>query len=283
MALFILIGCSGSMFDDFFAILFQLKLSLNEECLELGLGLGADKEEDNRRWGVCRSGLKGISTRTFCRCYMIKVQEYYYTRARSTFGLKVHTAINTTLGGNQYSQFDALSLGGYVLDFEVLLDRDNRPVPIPERWRLRSSQSLAASIGGPTLRWRGARSQLSPDLIGDMRRTEEGKSDQERVFGASHFPTPEHGHNVGTTSLASDWGSKFAKIPAQVARKLAIEVNGNSHYALNCDHPLGPTVLKTRHLQYLGWEVLNVSCLPQDLLLCLVSSPDPFSSCGGRV
>jgi hypothetical protein len=249
------------MFDDFFAVLFQLKLSLNKECPELRLCLGADSEGDYGKWGACRSGLRDIGMETQRRCYMIKLKQYY-TRGRSTFGLKVHTAINTTLGGSQYSQFDALSLGGYVLDFEVLLDRDNEPIPIPKLWRRRSSQTLAASIGEPTPRWKGVKSKLPQDLLEDMRRTEEGKCDMDTGSEVKHtFPVPQHGHNVGLTSLASDWGSKFSKVPASVSRKLVIEANGTSHYAQNCDHTLGPTILKTRHLEYLGWEVLNVSYL----------------------
>lgn len=254
-----LIGCSGRMLDDFFIILFQLKISLNEECPDLKLGLGSDNENDLEQWGMCRSGLKGISNRMLRRCYMIKLRQYY-ARGRSTFGLKVHTAINSALGGNVYSQFDALSLNGYMFDFEVLLDRKNTPIPIPKLWKHRNSQTLAASIGEQAPMWNKAKARTPQSLIKSIRQTEMVEPDG-RVggFEGTYFPTPEHGHNIGLTSLASDWGTKFAKVPASVARKLVIEANGFSHYAQNCNHPLGNTVLKTKHLQHLGWEVLNVS------------------------
>ena len=266
----VLLGCSGSLFDDFFTVLFQLKLSLNKERPDLPMCLGPDNENDLKQWGVCRSGLEGIGSGMMRRCYMIKFRQYY-TRGHSTFGMKVHTAINTTLGGTKYAQFDGLSLSGYVLDFEVLLDRNNAPVPIPELWRRRNSQTLAASVGELTPKWKKVRGRLPPDLVEDMRRTEEAGGDgQVENLEASQFPLPEHGHNVGPTSLASDWGTKFARVPTSVARRLAIEANGPSHYAGNCDHPLGATVLKTRHLQYLGWEVLNVSSVATCYSRCVL-------------
>lgn len=267
------------MFDDFFAILFQLKLSLNKECPELRACLGLDNEGDQRQWGTCRSGLKGISNRTLRRCYMIKLRQYY-TRGRSTFGMKVHAAINSALGGYKYVQFDALSLTGYILDFEVLLDGGNVPIPIPEVWRHKDSQTLAASVGEPAPKWKVVEGtgKVPQDLLEAVRQTEEGDCDgsKREPEEQSHFPVPKHGHNVGLTSLASDWGTKFAEVPASVARRLVIEANGPSHYAGNCDHPLGSTVLKTRHLQYLGWDVLSVSItkILASSSLCM-SSPLP--------
>ena len=59
-------------------------------------------------------------------------------------------------------------------------------------------------------------------------------------------------------NLASDWGSKFTSPKEMVARRLAIEADGLPHFASNCDHVMGPTVLKHRQLRALGWEVVQV-------------------------
>lgn len=252
-----IIEWSWDMADDFLIMLFQLKISLNRDCPDLKLGLGWDNHSDLKQWGVCRSGMKGVSNRMLRKCYAIKLRQYY-SRGRSTFGMKVHTAIKSTLGGSAFAQFDALSLSGYILDFEVLVDKDNAPVPIPLLWKRRASQTLAASIGEESARRRKLRDNYSPeDLVKAMRDVE----GTEREGDVSGFEDPSLGSSLdaGLVNLASDWGTKFAKPPVPVARRLVVEANGPSHYAQNCDHPLGNTVLKTKHLQHLGWDVVNVN------------------------
>ncbi len=61
-------------------------------------------------------------------------------------------------------------------------------------------------------------------------------------------------------NLASDWEKVLHRSPDKpIARRIAIEADGPRHFAVNCRHPLGHTVLKHRQLKALGWEVISVS------------------------
>ena len=50
----------------------------------------------------------------------------------------------------------------------------------------------------------------------------------------------------------------------------AIEADGLYHYAVNCHHRLGKTVLKHRQLKALGWDVIPVSCVVCDHFLLVM-------------
>ena len=81
------------------------------------------------------------------------------------------------------------------------------------------------------------------------------KEDHTILFNSSSNATID---SVELVNLASDWGSKFTSPKEKVARRLAIEADGLPHFASNCDHVMGPTVLKHRQLRALGWEVVQV-------------------------
>ena len=81
------------------------------------------------------------------------------------------------------------------------------------------------------------------------------KEDHTVPFNSSSNATID---SVELVNLASDWGSKFTSPKEKVARRLAIEADGLPHFASNCDHVMGPTVLKHRQLRALGWEVVQV-------------------------
>ena len=68
-------------------------------------------------------------------------------------------------------------------------------------------------------------------------------------------------HKTVLAQLASDWGQKFNTPNAPVAKRVAIEVDGPYHFALNSNHLTGSTALKHRLLKALGWEVVSVSFL----------------------
>jgi hypothetical protein len=47
---------------------------------------------------------------------------------------------------------------------------------------------------------------------------------------------------------------------------VAIEIDGPSHFATNMESPLGPTIMKRRHLRAQGWAVMDVPIKDWDLL-----------------
>lgn len=245
-------GCSGGK-SDFLVILFQLKIGLNMECPGLGLGLGWDNIHDLKQWGMCRSAMKGISNSTLRKVYLSKIQQHLI-HGRSTFAANLQRAIGIALGGSTYAQCDALSLCGYTFDFEVLLDGSGDPISIPTEWKKRSSNVIASSIGVKTPVTQSR--ELSKELVELMKTTEEASKRVGHTVG--DFPAMRR-ENRAFVNLASDWGLRFGDLPCPVARKLAIEGDGTRHYAQNCSHTLGSTVLKRKLLQLLGWEVLNVS------------------------
>ena len=234
-------------------ILFQLKISLNLECPELSLGTGYDAFNDERHFGACKSGLKGVSDKLFLRAYLDKLRVYTTTR-HSVFGANLHRAIRSALGSPKCMQSDALSLSGYIFDFEVLLDGSGEPIHIPIQWKHRLVSLLEASIGKG--RSRPVRMKISEDLVDSMR-------DSERDAGSSGgtgntIPLDRYQRRP-TVNLASDWGARFYPPSKVIARRVVVEADGHHHYAINCDHLLGSTVLKRRQVRALGWEVLNVS------------------------
>ena len=245
-------GCSRGK-SDFLVILFQLKIGLNKEFPALSLGLGWDNIHDLKQWGVCRSAMKGISNSTLKTVYMSKIQQHLI-HGRSTFAANLQRALGVALGGRIYVQCDALSLCGYTFDFEVLLDGSGAPIGIPIEWQKRSPDIIASSIGVkiPATRNPGD-VKMSEELVDSMKTTEEA---DKRSVG--NFPAMKH-ESRAFINLASDWGLRFGDLLCPVARRLVIEGDGTRHYAQNCDHTLGSTVLKRKLLQLLGWEVLNVS------------------------
>lgn len=250
-----LLGCVRCNIGFMLFILLQLRISLNFECADLGLGLGWDTEQDIGQWGRCRPAMKGIGTHVIRRAYHDKLKSYS-TLKRSVFGSNIHRAIRTALG-TTLMQSDAISLSGYTVDFEVLLDKHGVPIECPMRWKYRSLETLASSLGivekGKVQR--GQRATISDSLLETMKESEEDQ-------GTNHEVTTSiarYEHEV-PFNLASDWGRKFCPPPRQPAQKLIIEGDGIYHFARNDrTHQLGGTVLKKRHLDSLGWKMITVS------------------------
>lgn len=239
--------------------LFQMKICLNKECPELDLGLGWDTSNYMKKFGVCRSGIKGVSDQTMQTAYKQKLNRYTHMK-RSVFNSNLHRAIRTALDSTKLVQSDALSLCGYAFDFEVLLDKNGEPIPIPMQWKYKSLQVLCASVGMMDSQPRptAMRMDVSDNLLKSMRDVEKNCDDiGNRDVLASMPICNGFGANV---NLSSDWGVKFQSPSRKPARKLVIEGDGPHHTASNYpSHLMGSTIVKRRQIETLGWELLNVS------------------------
>ena len=152
----------------------------------------------------------------------------------------LHSVVSALLkitGSNSYFTVEALTTALYSIDIEVMLDTNNDLIPIPQHWQ--SWESLQCLLQSPLL------AENDPEL---HRLLQDGNSTTEN-FDASKQPL----------SLASDWAGLVGGPSCTVANRVAIEVDGPWHYAANCVHTLGKTVLKHRVLKGLGWRVISVS------------------------
>lgn len=213
------------IYDSKFVLmtLFQLKISLNREGQYLKIGTGWDRRDDVLTWGVCRSGIKGISAKLMRLAYMEKIR-MSKNLTTSVFESNVFQALGFCLANVSYVQCYPLSLTGYSFDFEILLDFNGNPIRIPNMWKNQTHDNLRASIGG----------------------------NRDTTVG-------NHLESKQSINIASDWGSKFGSYPCRVSRKIVIEANGPFHYTRNCYHCMGYSRLKERHLRSLGWELIIVS------------------------
>lgn len=65
-------------------------------------------------------------------------------------------------------------------------------------------------------------------------------------------------NDSSSLNLASDWADLVGGPEMGVAKRVAIEADGPWHYAANCPHTLGKTLLKRRVLRAQGWTVVSV-------------------------
>lgn len=245
-------------------ILFQLKISLNRECPELGLGLGVETPEMSKQWATVRSCIKGISDDMFRRAYSQKI-DLLRSLKRSIFGSNLHRAIRHALGDSMYVQSDAFSLSGYLFDFEVLLDSNNAPIEIPIQWKYRNKESIASSIGIKLGHSASAsrRVKISDDFISSIREVEQNQNCNGDIDVLKVSPPDVRDLEFRPSiNLASDWGQKFQSPPRPIGQKILIEGDGWYHYARNCPtHVLGDSMLKRRHMKCLGWSLVSVSVM----------------------
>lgn len=274
------LGCALCREDFLLIILLQLKISLNKDCPHLKLGLGWDTEEDVRQWGRCRSGMKGVGINVMRKSFSDKLSSYS-TLKRSVFGSNLHRAIKTALGDSRLVQSDAISLMGYIIDFEVLLDKNGEPIPVSILWKYRTKDVLSSSLGIKTsVKRRGRRENISDKLVESMKHSEENGDHDDGCHSNIYADAmPRCGHEV-PFNLASDWGQRFCGLPRPAARKIMIEGDGIFHFPRNDrDHQLGHTVLKRRHAEMLGWEMINVSTVQP---LALIPRPTIVVGAGTR-
>ena len=193
-----------------------------------------------------------------------RLSQYKQTSRYSPFSQNVARALKVALGGTYFYNTEALSLSGYNLDFEILFDDQHRPIAIPFQWKYRKYDILLNSIG---FGGRRGKRKLTTEVLESLKEAERNAhtatlpSSRIHEFNIDPRQTPVH--------LASDWGLKFSVPDAPVAKKVAVEVDGPVHFASNCNHVMGSTILKQRQLKALGWEVVSVSSLR--LNYCIVS------------
>ena len=146
--------------------LFQLKISLNKEAPQLGLGTGYHV---HKQFGTSTSGITGMSDRLFHRAYADKLHvlpEY----KRSIFNSNLQRALRAALGHSSLVQTDPISLSGYNFDFEVLLDSGDQPIHIPMKWKYKSAGILLASVGaGKREKPKQVKMKLSDDFMQAMK------------------------------------------------------------------------------------------------------------------
>ena len=223
--------------------MFQLCIALNFEQPNLGLGINFEPSL-LRNWGSGFIGVGKISNKVMQLVMKDRIMWYKSASRFTPFSRRVGDALRVVIGGSDYYTAEALSISGYNMDFEILFDADHCPIPIPDQWKHHSKDHLLQSVGlgqekGGT---------ISPaDLLETSAQTE-GKTDASISMADT----------AGDINLASDWGQKFIIPSTPVSKKIAIEADGPWHFASNCNHVLGNTVLKHRQLKALGWEVISV-------------------------
>ena len=161
----------------------------------------------------------------------------------SVFHHNLCKAVLQITGGSQHFSSEALTMSPGFIDVEVILSSDGSPLPIPPQWRdQREPQELLARV--------------YPQLT---------KLPLWKAITAAYFGTsvPE------PVNLASDWAEKIGGPEEAIARRVAVEADGPRHYAVNCTHRLGYTVLKHRLLRALGWDLIVVSCEMSSWMRCV--------------
>ncbi len=232
------------------SILLQLSIAVNYEYKELGL---AGTKSIPSKWGESFDSIQNVDVKHIQKASLDRLDRYKTGGSASMFSENVKRALTQVVGEDFYNS-EAISLSGYIMDFELLLDSNNRPVRIPRRWKRQWKESVVNSIHSNRVRVKKRESGVS-SLIEKLESAETStkfETTKEAVLD-SKFDLRMR------INLASDWGSKFEAIPRRVTRRIAIEVDGLVHFAANCDHVMGRTIIKHKQLQALGWELLQVS------------------------
>ena len=163
----------------------------------------------------------------------------YCQPVHSVFHHNVCKALMQVTGSTQHFTREALTTFSSFIDAEVIVDDSGQALPIPSQWQgwSRPCQLLATAYpvkDNPVL-WENINAAFL-------------KKDSNILYTS----LPDE------VCLASDWAVSLAQPRKTVARKVAIEADGPKHYAVNCRHKLGNTVLKHRLLKAMGWDVIAV-------------------------
>lgn len=159
----------------------------------------------------------------------------------------LHSIVNALLqitGDSSYFTLEALTTTLYSIDIEVILDSANNLIPIPEQWQ--SWESLHCLLNSSLLK------NNNPKLHSLLKDLREGAAE---VGSDKHYCLESPNQSL---NLASDWLQLVGGPADCIARRVAIEVDGPWHYAANCPHILGNTLLKHRILKSVGWSVVSV-------------------------
>lgn len=227
--------------------MFQLCIALNFE--QPSLGFSVDFEPSLlRNWGNGFVGAGKISERMMKLVMKDRIMWYKSTSKFSPFSRRVGDALRVVLGGSDFYTAEALSISGYNIDFEILFDADHHPIPIPHQWKCHSKDQLLCSVG------LGREKRRSRSPAGLCETTMEMERENNTSTLAARSCDGDHKF----INLANDWGQKFVVPGIPISKKIAVEADGPWHFASNCNHVLGNTVLKHRQLKALGWEVISV-------------------------
>lgn len=242
----------------------QLSITLNRERPDLGFN---DSLIPDSKWLECFSSVAGVNKKHMQAATVLRLESHLSSGRPSTFVENVHRALTLVVGGTQYINHEVISLSGYSIDFEVILNEGDLPIAIPNEWKMRHKDVVLKSIGvvdSCINNYNYKRNNRKSTLINSMRTTESRNS---HVITKKEYSLDLASEGLGKLiNLASDWGSKFSSPQGKVVRKIALEADGFPHFACNCDHVMGPTILKHRHLKALGWEVIQVSFM----CVCLI-------------
>lgn len=152
---------------------------------------------------------------------------------------RIVNALLQVTGGTSYFTLEALTTTLYSIDIELILDSSNNFIPIPEQWK--SWHSFHCLLNSSILKDKNPKFHT---LVKNLC--------TEAAVGV------HSDMNSQPLNLASDW-VELVGGPQNIARRVAIEVDGPWHYAANCPHTLGKTLLKHRVLNSHGWIVFSVS------------------------
>ena len=209
----------------------QLHVAITWEHPELGLG-------DLLPWETTRD----LLTQSY--------EAVMNHRQTSVFQRNVWRALEALGGGKQYYLPEALTRSGYIMDAELLLTMDNRPVLVPRHWYFRTIGYIRDVLLGQH-KSGGKGAQLEPQSAPISEEREENAKNLSEILSSMEVTQRRKYIN-----LASDWHDPAHC--AHVARRVAVEADGPEHFAANCNHPLGRTVLKHRQLKAMGWDVISI-------------------------
>ncbi len=207
-----LYNCVGIYFDQ--------HKTLNHVHQQLQLDLAGRFEQPDKSLPI-------LSPRD--RLQMLINAATYAIKEKSKFQKNVEKVLTEMYGCVDSLNMETFSFTGYGLDFELLLDKNNSPVSLPQ---LGLDKTLSVESFKRIMAERNP--SIAQELeLADLQMEGDGKS----------------------YNLSSDW---FVK-DSSVARRIVIEVDGPVHFTANIHRPLGRTALKYRQLKAVGWEVVSVS------------------------
>ena len=124
---------------------------------------------------------------------------------------------------------ESLMPNGYSVDAEVLLDDNNDPIPPPNKFFKWSEAS-----------WK----KLCMEDVPVPRKR----------LSRIYYDNKNKGE--GLYNISTGWidGGRVAA----AKRRIVIEFDGLNHFAANCNHELGRSVIKRRQLEDFGWEFIKV-------------------------
>ena len=162
------------------------------------------------------------------------------TNCTSSLEQGVLSALRLIFGNGVRLRKDALSISGWSMDIELLLDDKGKVITPPE-----SAVNPRTHLQLARVAYLCYQHGVHPrKMTSDMR--------MKLTPLLSSLP-----QNLSSCrQLAHDW---LLDRSLPVARRIAIEADGPCHYVCNSHHFQGRTVLKKRQLQAAGWEVIQVS------------------------